>query len=260
MPKLSISIQLYTLRDLTQKNMPATLAEVAKTGYRFVELAGFGNLKTASEMAKALQDAGLRVSGAHIPLERFETELSRVCDEQAMLGNRTLIVPWLSEPRRVNAAAYEQLAKSINGFAADAKTRGFDVVYHNHDFELRPFDAGQFSSNSTGMEILLSQTDAALVKFELDVYWLKFAGQDPVKFIEKLGNRIRLLHLKDMSPAPENRFAPLGQGTLDIPAIIAAGEKAGATFGVVEQDSTFEIPPLEAIRISFDYLKKIGAV
>ena len=79
-------------------------------------------------------------------------------------------------------------------------------------------------------------------------------------YINKLGNRVVLLHLKDMAAGPEQRFAPVGSGILDFKAIIAAGEKAGAAYGIVEQDNCYGISPIDALKTSFENLKKIGAV
>jgi sugar phosphate isomerase/epimerase len=87
---------------------------------------------------------------------------------------------------------------------------------------------------------------------------VKFADQDPVEFINRLGDRVRALHLKDMKP--DKRFAPVGTGVIDFKAVLAAAEKNGVRWGIVEQDNTFNTAPLEAIKTSLENLKKLGAV
>src|SRR5215211_5717985 len=100
---IPISLQLYTVRDLAAKDFAGTLREVARIGYKAVELAGYGNLKTAKEAKKALDDAGLTVSGAHARLEMLEKELNQVLDDAETLGNGIVICPWLPEDRRKDA-------------------------------------------------------------------------------------------------------------------------------------------------------------
>src|SRR5678815_13225 len=104
MPKLPISLQLYTVRDQTAKDFAGTIREVAKIGYRYVELAGFGNLKTAPEARKVLDDNGVKASGAHATIEALEADVNKVMDEAAIMGHNNIIVPWMPEPRRKDAA------------------------------------------------------------------------------------------------------------------------------------------------------------
>jgi len=254
MSKFPIALQLYTLRDLTAKDFAGTVQQVAKLGYRYVELAGFGNLKTAIDVRKALDDAGLKVCGAHIGIETLEKELHKVQEEQYALGNTVLVIPWLPEERRKTVAAYQQLAQSITQIAIHAKHHGCELAYHNHNFEFTPIDG------TTGMDLIFGNTDPALVKSELDVYWIKRGGGDPVAYIRKLGGRVILLHLKDLAAGPEHHFAEIGAGTLDIPGILAAGREVGVRFGVVEQDATYQTPLLEAAKISLENLQKMGVV
>jgi len=254
MSKLPISLQLYTLRDLTAKDFAGTVKQVAAIGYRYVELGGFGNLKTAIDARKALDDAGLKVTGAHIGFDALEKELHRVMDEQQTVGNNVLIIPWLAENRRNTAAAYKQLVQSITHIATHAKQHGFELAYHNHDFEFKPIEG------TTGMELIFDASDPSLLKSELDVYWVKRGGVDPVALIRKLGSRVTLLHLKDLAAGPEHHFAEVGTGTLDFKGIIAAGMEVGVRFGVVEQDSTYQTPPLDAVKTSFENLQKMGII
>ena len=94
---------------------------------------------------------------------------------------------------------------------------------------------------------------------EVDVYWVKNAGVDPVEQINKLGERVRLLHLKDLAGA-DKKFAPVGTGSLDFKSILAAAEKQGVRYGIVEQDQSYNQSPLESIKTSLENLKKLGAV
>jgi sugar phosphate isomerase/epimerase len=253
MATIPISVQLYTVRDLTAKDFAGTVKQVAQIGYRHVEMAGYGNLKSAAEAKKALDDAGLKVSGAHAPIDALEKELNRVLDENATLGNTNVICPFMPEPRRKDAAGWKEVAASLNKIARSCHERGFDFGYHNHSFEFQKFDG------KTGFDILWENTEPHLVKAEVDVYWVKHGGDDPVARINRLGNRVFMLHLKDMAAGDDKKFAPVGTGLLDFKAILDAAQKVGVKFGVVEQDNCYEVPPLDALRKSYENLKKLGA-
>lgn len=252
MAKLSIGLQLYTVRDLVKTDMAGALAAAARIGFEAVELAGFGNLKTAGEARKALDDNGLKVCGAHIGIDSLEKDLNRVLDEQQTVGNPLVVCPWLPDARRKTAADWHQLAGSLNAIAARCAARGIGLAYHNHNFEFDKF------GEKTGMDILWGSADAKLVKSELDVYWVKYAGLDPVAYLNQLGTRVSVLHLKDMSAGPERKFAEVGTGIIDFKSLLSAGQKLGIRWGVVEQDNCYQTPPLEAIRRSFENLKALN--
>src|SRR4051812_48611416 len=222
---LPISVQLYTVRDLAATDFAGTMKQVAAVGYRAAEMAGFGNLKTAADARKALDDAGLKVSGSHAPIERLESELEKVLDENETLGNKNVICPWMPEARRKDAAGWKQTAQTLNRIGRACHERGVEFAYHNHSFEFQKFD-GQ-----NGLDILFDNCDAHLVKAEVDVYWVKHGGEDPVARINKLNGRVMSLHLKDMAAGDDKKFAEVGTGILDFKAILAAAEKNGVQWG-----------------------------
>jgi sugar phosphate isomerase/epimerase len=251
MAKLPLAIQLYSVRDLCEADFARTVRQVADIGYPAVEMAGYGNLKTATEARKALDDAGLTVAGAHVGIEKCEEDLPAAMDELNQLGTNVLIIPWMPEPRRENAAGWRAAGQSLAKIAQVANKRGIEVAYHNHSFEFDRFE-GQ-----TGMDLLFGAASFA-VKAELDVYWIRHGGLDPVQLIQQFGARALALHLKDMARGEDRRFAPVGTGLLDFSAIIQAALNAGVKYGAVEQDDSYGKPPLEEIRISFDNLKRLG--
>ncbi len=213
------------------------------------------NLKTKPRDAEeaATDDAGLKVSGAHASIHALEKNLNQVLDENAELQNTTVICPWMPEDRRKDAAGWKQCAVTLSKIGRACHERGFDFGYHNHSFEFQKFDG------KTGMDILFDNCEPHLVRAEVDVYWVKHGGEDPVTRIDKLGNRVILLHLKDMAAGPDQKFAPVGTGILDFKAILDAASKLGVKYGAVEQDNCYELAPLDAIRISYQNLQKLGA-
>lgn len=250
---IPIAVQLYTVRDLAAKDFAGTLKQVAHIGYKSVELAGYGNLKTAAEAKRAIDDAGVNVVGMHAPLERLEKEIEKVLDENDTLACKLIICPWIPEARRKDPDAWKAIAKSLDQAGRACHERGTDFAYHNHSFEYQKFDG------KNGLDILFDNCEPHLVKAELDVYWVKHGGEDPVARINRMGDRVIALHLKDMAPGDDKKFAEVGTGILDFKAILDAATRNGVRYGAVEQDNTYGTDPLAAIRTSYENLKKLGA-
>lgn len=250
---MDISLQLYTVREHTSRDFAGTMKRIADIGYRHVELAGYGNLKTAAEVKKAVDEAKLTISGAHVPIEAFETDIDAVMHDHDTLGNKHLIVPWLSEERRRGLDKWKSLADSLNDFAKKVTPRGFTVSYHNHDFEFQQYDG------EVAMDVVWNHTDADMVGAELDLYWIARAGLDPVEYLERLGSRTRFVHLKDMDKNDRTKFAPAGTGRLNFPAILATCQKLGINTGVAEQDDCYGTDSLVVAKTCFDNLTKLAS-
>ena len=109
-----------------------------------------------------------------------------------------------------------------------------DLAYHHHHFEFQKID-GQYA-----LDVLWQNTDPQFLKAELDTFWIRYAGEDPARYIARLGPRATHLHLKDLLPGPPVRFGEIGCGVLDFPGILRAAGEAGVRWGIVEQDSTYE--------------------
>ena len=254
---IPLAVQLYTVRDLVQTDMAAALKQIAKIGYTGVELAGYGNLREAVAVKKALHDAGLKIAGSHVGIERLESNLDAVMDENEILGNRTLVAPWMPEERRRDADGWKQCAVACNKIGEACAKRGFTFCYHHHSFEFARFRSRDGKSERSGMQIFWENTDPRFVKAELDVYWLKHGSEEPATYTKRLANRVELVHLKDMAAGAEQKFAPVGAGILDFRSIVAAAFESGAKWLIVEQDDCYATPPMDAIRTSFDNLRAI---
>lgn len=252
MSKIPIGLQLFTLSSLIRQDYAGTVKEVARTGYTGIEMAGFGNLKSAAEVKKALEDAGLKIVGNHTRIELLEKELNRILDQEDFFGNKMLTISWMPEERRKDADGWKRVAHDLTRLADACARRGFTLMYHNHSFEFEKFDG------ITGFEILWHNAGPSL-NAQLDTYWLVHGGQDPVYWIQRLAGRVPLLHLKDMAAGDEKRFAPVGTGVIDFRAILAAAGQAGVKWHIVEQDRCYDTDPLQAVRISFENLRKMGA-
>lgn len=245
MTDLLIGLQLYTVRDQTEKDFAGVIRQVAQMGYAGVEFAGYGNL-SAKEMAALLSETGLRAASTHIGIHLLDQDADREIDYCLEIGSSFLVVPWIAEEYR-SGEGVRRLAERLNTYGQRCQERGITLGYHNHDFEFKSTPEGMFLDN------LMAQTDPAFVKLELDTYWAAFAGVDPTEVMRKYAGRVPLIHLKDMTP--ERTFTEVGDGTLDISSYRAVAQEVGTQWGFVENDSP-AIPSLESVRRSFDNLKQ----
>lgn len=246
MSELSVGLQLYTVRDETEKDFQNTVRRVAQIGYKSVEFAGYGNL-TASQMADLLQETGLQAASTHVGLYALEHDLEKELVYAQAVGCSYLVVPWL-DPERRTTDGIKRLAQFLNEVAEHSMQHGITIGYHNHDFEFQQIDGHYL------LDLLLAETDPQLVKLELDIYWAAFAGVDPIAYIRQHAQRIALLHLKDMTP--ERTFTELGDGTLDIAGICKVAQEQNIRWGFVENDQPV-LPSLQSVTRSYENLTKI---
>jgi len=218
-----IGIQLYTLRKPFAADPLGTLSRIRETGYDSVEFAAPLDMDFAS-MAERMQAVGLDCPSLHVGLADITGQPGHVLDVARTLGARFIVLPYVDP----NDADWKGVVVQAQAFARQARDEGFRFCYHHHHFEFdtargfRPFD------------VLVGGSGPDLLFFELDVFWLKTAGQDPLDMIGRLAGRVKLLHLKDF--AADTAMTDVGSGTLDFPAILAAGDAAGVEHMFVEHD------------------------
>jgi sugar phosphate isomerase/epimerase len=245
-----VALQMYTVREEQGRDFRGTLRQVREIGYPAVEFAGYGNLGP-EELRTLLAELGLQAAGTHTGLEALERDFAGTVALHRAIGASFVTVPSLSAQRYPRTeAGFRQAARDLDAMGARLAAEGLTLAYHNHDFEF--FRVG----DGTGLDLLYAEADPAHLHAELDVYWAARGGVDPAAYIRKLGSRCSLVHIKDM--AADGSFAEVGTGSMDFPAIFAAGDAVGTRWYIVEQDVCRERPPLEAIRVSLDNLRRWG--
>ena len=248
-----IGLQLYTLRDEMKRDMAATLAHVARIGYKEVEFAGY--FDRTPEQVRAMLDAnGLRAPSAHIPLQMIQSNPAGVIAAAKTIGHEYVIHPYVDEKSRgTTIAAWREMARAMNAAGAQLANAGLKFGYHNHDFEF-PLVEG-----TVPYEVLVGETDPRYVVMEMDLYWATKAGQDPVAWFAKHPGRFELVHVKDSRGAPTNEMAPVGSGSIDWKRIFAHRAEAGIKHYVVEHDSAADYPggAFASIEASYGYLSKL---
>ena len=244
-----ISLQLYTVREHTASDMPATLRRLAEIGYTAVEFAGYGGL-SPSDVRTVLDDLGLRVSGAHVPLESWETDPEAVISDMHALDSAHAIVP-IIPPERRDEEAVAGLAESFNRWGELCRSEGITFSYHNHDFEFAPL------GETTMWDALLRQTDPGLVHLELDLYWVRYGGADPEAVLRDLGDRVSLVHLKDMAADEQRSDLPVGEGTMPWQELLQAANTAGVEWYIAEQDNPRDA--FEDVQSSLRYMEETSS-
>jgi sugar phosphate isomerase/epimerase len=244
-----IGIQLYTVRRELAKDVEGTLSRLAAMGYREVEFAGYPE-GTAQSLRAMLDRLGLRAPSGHVSLQALRREWDRTLDQAAVVGQDYVVVAWIPEEERRTADDWKRLAAAFNRAGEAALARKIDFAYHNHDVEFAPVGA------TVGYDILLSETDPRLVRFEMDLYWITKGGRDPLDYFARWPGRFPLVHIKDMDATPRRFFADVGKGTIDFRPIFRKAKQAGIRHFFYEQDET-PGNPFDSARASYQYLKSL---
>ena len=242
----NIGLQLYTVREGLGRDFERTLAAVEEIGYREVEFAGlFGH--RPEDVKSILGRNGLRAPSSHVEYQSVESDWSKALNGAETLGNAFVVCPWIEPNQRRKLADWKRIADALNRAGEQSRQRGIQFAYHNHDFEFKAQE-GQLP-----YDLILAETDPALVKMELDLYWITRAGQDPLRYLRRYPNRFALLHVKDMSS--DGEIADVGSGVIDFPRIFEAAQEAGVLHQFVEHDHPKD--PISSISASFRFLQQL---
>ncbi|MBQ2847646.1 MAG: sugar phosphate isomerase/epimerase [Clostridia bacterium] len=273
--KLPVAVQLYSVRDEMEKDFYGTISKMKEFGYDGVEFAGlFGE---DPEKIKAFcEEIGITPISAHVPYYDMLENPEAVLSDYAKIGCKYVVVPYLTEECRPGTDGFAATVEGIRKIGEAAKALGLQLLYHNHDFEFVTIN-GEYA-----LDVLYSSISEDILKTEIDSCWVNVAGVNPAEYIEKYSNRSPVVHLKDFKKSGDKlgklydligidddaqqeeeedtfSFMPVGYGVQDIPAILAACEKAGAEWVVVEQDSPAkDDTPLNSVKLSREYLKTLN--
>ena len=243
-----VGLQLYTVRDLMEKDLPGTLARVAQIGYDEVEFAGYFG-RTPAQIRDLLKRNDLKSPSTHLGFDSLEKDWQKQLDDAKAVGHKWATIAWIPEERRKTLDDWKRHAEAFNKAGAQAKKADLHFAYHNHDFELRPIDGQR------PLDLLLRETDPKLVDFEMDLYWVVFGGGNPMDFFNRYPKRFPMVHVKDSAGSPDNKMVDVGSGTIDFRSIFAQREKAGIKHYFVEHDQPAD--PIASITNSYRYLHNV---
>ncbi len=235
-----IGLQLYSLREQFGKDVPGTLAKVQSWGVKYVELAGTYGL--TPEKFKAQLDAhGLVAVSGHFSFDLYRDHPDQVVREAKALGLKYAGCAWIPHSDPFDEKTCRAAVEVFNKAGAMLAKEGIDLFYHVHGYEFQPHGDG------TLLDVLINGTDPKSMHFQMDIFWIVHPGQDPVKVLAKYPGRWELMHLKDMKASTPTGLltghtdvsndAALGEGKINLPAILKAGKAQGIKFYFIEDES-----------------------
>ena len=245
-------LQLYTLRDDMPKDPKGILKQVASFGYKQIEgyegpqglFWGMSN----TDFKKYMDDLGLQYISSHCNTKQnFEEKAAQA----ASIGMKYLINPYLGKQPTLDD--YKRAADDFNKNGEICRKAGLKFAYHNHDYSFTAVD-GQFPQ-----DVMMQGTDPALVDYEMDMYWVVTAGQDPKAWFKKYPNRFKLGHVKDRrkNTTEQADSVVVGTGSIDFTDLLKDARAAGMEYFIIEQERYDGTTPIAAVQQNAEYMKKL---
>ena len=255
-----IGLQLYTIRDAMDVDVSGSLKKVSDAGYKYLELAGYADGKfynmNPADFKKLVNDLGMEILSSHTQVEAQGITLDnakKMAEDHARLGVEYCVQPWVVPEARTTIASYQKMVADWNQVGEIMKDHGIMFGYHNHNFE---FD--NVEGKIPFFDIFMTELDKNLVTMELDIFWTKKAGQNPVEIIKRYPGWFQLFHMKDMytneppyfTTNGVRDFAPVGEGVIDFKEVLEVKDIAGMKYLIVEQDLSRDRDPFGDINKS----------
>ncbi len=252
-----IGLQLYSLRAQFSNSVLSTLDQVRRFGIEYVELAGTYNLPP-EKFKEQLAANGLKPISGHFPFERYRDDVEAVARDAKTLGLQYAGCAWIPHTDPFDEKTCREASAVFNRAGEALAKHGLKFFYHTHGYEF------QANGNGTLFDLLMAETKPNFVRYEMDVFWIVHPGQDPVKLLQKYGQRFELMHVKDMRKGTPTGLltghsdvtndVALGAGIMDWPAILSAAKKAGVKWYFIEDESPTSV---EQIPQSLRFLEQV---
>jgi sugar phosphate isomerase/epimerase len=252
--RAQMGLQLYSLRNQLATNVPGTLAEIKSWGLTNVELAGTYQL-TPQEFKGQLDADGMNAVSGHYGYDQFRTNLDGVIRDAKILGLKYVGCAWIPHGEVFDEKTCREAIAVFNHAGEVLAGEGLKFFSHTHGYEFQPYGKGTF------FDLMMAETNPKYVNFEMDIFWVAHANQDPVKLLEKYGHRWQLMHLKGMKDSTPTGFfnghsevsndVPVGQGKIPFPPLLRAAAAAGVAWYFIEDESALAE---QQIPVSLEYL------
>ncbi|MDT8392801.1 MAG: sugar phosphate isomerase/epimerase [Bacteroidales bacterium] len=247
--KKHIGLQLYSLRDEIAQDLEGSLEKIAAIGYKNVEAASYSNgmfygLKPA-DFRKLVEKYGMKAISSHATFK--DSEIAVAVNAHREAGIPYIVWPWIGTEERTTIDNYKTLAEKFNTIGMICRENDLNFGYHNHDFEFYPIEG------KIPYDLLLESTDPAYVFMQIDLYWIVYAGKDPIALFEKYPGRFALWHVKDMAAGKSKKMTEVGSGVIDYKTLFEYASVSGMKEFFVEQDE-IEGDGFESLKKSFNFL------
>jgi len=258
-----LAVTLYTLRDFCnlREDIVRTLARVRAIGYANIQISGKGLMEVhPPDLRKMAEDAGLTIIGSHIALAMFRDGLKNTIWRLHQWECPYAAIPWLPPEERATLEDWKARAREFSALGRVLAGEGITLQYHNHNFEFQKFGGRGGVGGRTGLDVLYRHSDPRWLQAEIDVAWVSRGGGDPAAWCLRVKGRMDQVHLKDWAiVGGEPVWTEVGEGNLNMPAVLRACKAAGVRTYIVEQDlwpATND--PFKSIEISLKNLRKMG--
>jgi sugar phosphate isomerase/epimerase len=245
-------IQLYTLRDVLPADPKGVLKQLAGFGYKQIEsyegAQGMFWGMTNKEFKSYIGDMGMKIVSSHCDISK---DFEKKAAEAAEIGMKYLICPYKGPQKSIDD--FKKFADEFNAMGEICKKNGIRFAYHNHDYSFKAID-GQVPQ-----DVMMRGTDASLVDFEMDMYWVVTANEDPLAWMKKYPKRFKLCHVKDRNKGATEGFdsCTLGEGSIDYASILKSAKKLGMEYFIVEQEKYTGTTPIKAAQDDAAYMGKL---
>jgi sugar phosphate isomerase/epimerase len=248
-------LQLYSLRNEFKSDVSGTLSKVKQLGIKEVEISGYYG-KTAKEFKALLDAEGLRCESIVFGYEQFEGDIENIVAEAKLFGAHYVGIGWIPHTRPFNKTHIDKAIKDFNRFGARLKEAGLRFFYHPHGYEFESVDGNL-------MDVMLEQTDPALVTYQIDIFWVLHGGADPLAYVKKYPGRFELMHLKELrrdtpgnntGKAANETSVALGNGGTNWPVMLRQAQKLGVKKYYIEDEAKNAI---EQIPSTISYLNTL---
>jgi sugar phosphate isomerase/epimerase len=256
----TVGVQLYTLRNIINEKPLEVVQALEQIGFRECEVIQ-GNM---DKIWESLKQTKLKPVSLHLDTPLFtrdQAKLPAALEDAKKRGFSYVVCPYIAPQDRGGVDVIKRLAETLNKAGQMCAKSGLKLAYHNHAFEFEPAAGG-----GTLLDVLMNTSDPKLVTLELDIMWSQVGGVDPVAVLQKYGKRVTLMHLKNVTAGlgpqynekvPREAFREVGNGAVDIAAVLKAAAKAGVQHYFVEQDQT-PGNPLDSLKQSYAYLQQLS--
>lgn len=247
-------IQVYSVKEDMQADFRTTLKWLSEFGYRQIEsfegaegmFWGMGN----KGFAAYIKELGMELTASHCDVSK---DLELKAAEAAEIGMRYLICPWLGPQKSIDD--FLRYADAFNKAGEVCRKNGIRFAYHNHDYSFKVLDG------KIPQQVLMENTDPKLVDFEMDIYWVVTAGEQPEEWLKKHPGRFRLCHIKDRMKEPlpgnKNSSCRLGTGVIPFATILKTAKANGMQYYFAEQEYYAGGTPLDSAKANAGYLRKL---
>jgi sugar phosphate isomerase/epimerase len=252
-----MGLEIYSLRGAAEKDLPGTLALIRNLGFTEVEGGDFYG-RSAAEFRKMLDANGMKLTSMMAAYDRLNGNINAVADDAHTLGAEYVVCSTVPHKKKLTAEDCTHAIESLNRFGENLAKARLRCCYHTHGIEFEK------SADGTLFDTLVKGTNPQLINFEMDIFWIVYARQDPVKLLHRYPGRFPLMHVKDIrkgttlggSPGDvmEEDSVPLGKGIVDIPAALRAARETGVRHYYIEDEA---VNAAQQLPESLHYLESV---